>query len=82
MKTHGLIQDRNGDESDDGNECSSGDGNGNGDKNGIGEVGREANKSKKLQKSCRSDQALSFRTRRYIICRQGGALSGTRQLRS
>ena len=38
-------------------------------------------KRKKPHKSCRRDQALSFRTRHYLY-RQRVALAGTRQLRS
>ena len=38
-------------------------------------------KREKPHKSCRRDQALSFRTRHHL-CRQGVALAGTRQLHS
>ena len=71
----------------DGNESSSGDGNGNedgngdGNEDGIGESGGLARKHKKPLKSCRRDQALSFRMRHHL-CRRGVALTGTRQLRS
>ena len=40
---------------------------------------RDAKKRKKRHKSCRRNQALSFRTRNHL-CRQEGALTGTRQL--
>ena len=38
-------------------------------------------RKKPHNKSCRRDQALSFHTSRHL-CRQGGALAGTRQLHS
>ena len=87
VEIRGQTQDGDGDGSGNGNESSSGDGNededGNGDGNedGIEERGGKAKKRKKPQKSCRRDQALSFRSRHHL-CRQGVALAGTRQLRS
>ena len=56
-----------------GNEDKDGDGN--------GEDGGKAKKRMKPRKSCRRDQALSFRTRHHL-CRQGVALAGTQKLRS
>ena len=78
-ETHRRTQDGNGDGSGDGNESSSGDGNededGNGDGNegGIGEGRGEAKKLKKPHKSCRRNQALSFRTRDHLSRQRGGA---------
>ena len=52
---------------------------GNGD--GIGEGGGDVKTRKKPHESCRRDQAFLIRTYHHL-CRQGVALSGTRQLRS
>ena len=77
IETRGRTQDGNGDGNRDGNESSSGNGNededGNEDENedGIVDGGREVKKRNRQQKSCRRDQALSFRTRHHL-CRQGG----------
>ena len=71
VEIHGRTQDGNGDE----------DANGDGHKKGIGEGGGDAKKRKKTHKSCRRDQAVSFRTRRNL-CKQRVALASTRQLRS
>ena len=80
--TRGQTPVGNEDESGDGSESGSGDGDGDGnEEDGIGEGGREAKKRKKPHKSCRRDQALSFRTRHYL-CRQSVALAGTRKIYS
>ena len=85
VETRGRIQDGTGDGSGDGNESSSEDGNGNEDGNGDGNKDRtgedgETKKRKKPHKSCRRDQALSFRMCHHLY-RQGVALAETRQLR-
>ena len=49
--------------------------NGDGNEDGIGKGRGEAEKCKKAHKSCRLDQALSFRTHHHL-CRQGVALAG------
>ena len=79
METRERRHDGNGDGRRYGNESSNGDENrdedGNGNEDETGEGDEEA------KKSCRRDQALSFRTHR-IFCRQGMVLAGTRQPRS
>ena len=70
-----------------GNESSSGDENedeyrnGDGNDNTIREGGGKAKKHIQTRKSCRRDQALSFRARHHL-CRQGVVLAGTQQPRS
>ena len=85
METRGRTPDSNGGRSGDKNKSSTRDGyvdaDGNGNEDGVGEGGGEAKKGKKPHKSCRRDQALSFRTRPHP-CRQRVALAGTRKLRS
>ena len=86
LDTRRRTQDGSGDGSGDGNNSSSGDGNweedekGDENEDGIGGSGREAKKRRKTHKGSRHDRTLSFRTHRYL-CREGVALSGTRQLR-
>ena len=84
VETRGRTQDGSGDGSGDGNESSSRDGNGDEDGNGGGSddgIREGGGESKKRNKNCTRDQALSFRTRHHL-CRQKMTLMSTRQLRS